>query len=136
MSAFLASIMAFVSDIARRLVNWIDLDFWELLLLFMFFMLARLLWKAHTATGNNFDIKYLLIDEGTSRVSLKKLGALLALLTSTWIVLFMTVKGSITESILGLYLFVWAGVYVTPQSIAAWRAGPPTPPAAPNSGSA
>lgn len=120
-------ILGFLNELVHKFVNWVDLDFWEGLLLIMLFMLVRLISKAHTGTDNGFDAKYFLVDEITDRVSLKKLGALLALLISSWIVLFMTVKGTMTEAILGLYLFVWAGVYVTPQSIAAWR-NPVTPP--------
>lgn len=115
------NVLGFFGDIAVRLTHWLDLDFWELLLLFMLLMLYRLLAKAHTATNNTFDVQYFLVDDITDRVSLKKLGALLALLISSWIVLFMTVKGLMTESILGLYLLCWAGVYMTPQTIAAWK---------------
>ena len=129
--------IAVTDELARGFILWARANFWEALLVFMLLMLYRLLWKAHTATGNNFDIKFLLIERETGLVSLKKLGALLALLTTTWIVLFMTVKGAMTEGILGLYMFVWAGVYVTPQAVTAWRqppvsatptqAPPPTP---------
>lgn len=121
------AITATLDQAIRNVFGWASANFWEAVLVFMLLMMSRLLWRAHTATGNNFDIKYLLIDERSERVSLKKMGALLALITSTWIVLYMTVKGSVTESILGLYLFVWAGVYVTPQTVAAWR-NPPTQP--------
>lgn len=117
----------FVEAMGKKLLA-IEIGFWELVLLFMLIMLYRLLTKAHTATDNNFDIKYLLIDDATDRVSLKKFGALVALIISSWIVLFMTVKGQMTEGILGLFLFVWAAVYVTPQTIAAWRQPPAAAP--------
>jgi len=124
----------FIGDVARKFVNWIDLDFWEIVLLFMMFMLYRLIAKAHTATGNDLDIQWLLVDEKTGRVSLKKFGALIAIVFSTWIVLFMTVKGQMTEAVLGLWLFALLGVYITPQTVTAWRQ-PPAPPAPPASGS-
>lgn len=129
------ALIAILDQAVRNVFGWASANFWEAVLVVMFFMMARLLYQAHTATGNNFDIKYLLIDERTEHVSLKKMGALLALITSTWIVLYLTVKGSVTESILGLYLFVWAGVYVTPQTVAAWR-NPPQQPQGANNGQA
>lgn len=120
--------LTIIADVCQRVLGWFGLDFWQTLLVFMLFMLYQLLARAHTATDNNFDVKYLLVDDKTDRVSLKKLGALVGLLISSWIVLFMTVKGWMTEGILGLYLFVWASVYVTPQTVAAWRNPSPAPP--------
>lgn len=63
--------------------------------------------KAHFGV-NAFDIKSTVTDEN-GRFSLSKFGQLVALLVSTWVLIYETRKGHLTEWLFAGYMAAWAG---------------------------
>ena len=59
---------------------------------------------------DQFDLRYLLVDTVTEKVSLFKLGQLVALLVSTWALIHETRANHLTEWLFGSYMIAWAGV--------------------------
>ena len=60
-------------------------------------------------SDKRFDLREVLIDGGSGRVSLYKLGQFTALLVSTWILIFETQSGRLNEWLFTMYMFAWAG---------------------------
>ncbi len=56
-----------------------------------------------------FDMRHVLIDINTQRVSLHKLGQFIALSTSTTILWYETMHGRLTEWLFTGYMMAWAG---------------------------
>lgn len=61
---------------------------------------------------DEFDLRWILVDTKTNKVSLFKLGQFLALIVSSWVLIYMTRSGKMTETIYGLYIATWSGVNV------------------------
>ena len=70
-----------------------------------------LILRLHRGKGP-FSFDYVLIDETTNRPSLFKLGALVALVATTWGFFVLTTKGTLTEWYFGAYMAAWAGARV------------------------
>jgi predicted histidine transporter YuiF (NhaC family) len=66
-----------------------------------------ILYSIHKA-NNNLNATSIIVDSATKEISLSKIGQLVALVTSTWIVFYLTVTKNITEGYLGLYIATWA----------------------------
>lgn len=118
----LDSLFAFISMIANKFVNWIDLDFWECFFIFLCVMFVRLFAAMSRDEANAVDAQDLVIDSDTGKVSIKKLGALVALATSTWWTAKMAGSGTLTIEFAGLYMLAWTGVYVGMPVTNAWAA--------------
>lgn len=73
-----------------------------------------ILWRAHRNRGNAIDLAFLLVDGDLNppRVTLAKFGGLVALLTSTWLVVYLAVAGKLDGVIFGAYLTAWAAVKI------------------------
>ena len=61
---------------------------------------------------DEFDLRWLIVDTKTHRVSLFKLGQLVALLTSTWAVIYQTRHDRLTEWMFTAFMVAWAGANV------------------------
>jgi hypothetical protein len=61
---------------------------------------------------DEFDLRWLIVDTKTHRVSLFKLGQLVALLTSTWALVYQTRHDHLTEWLFTAYMIAWAGANV------------------------
>lgn len=66
---------------------------------------------------DQFDLRYLLVDSQTNKVSLFKLGQLLALLTSTWALIYETRTGNLTEWLFLAYIATWSGANVASKIV-------------------
>jgi hypothetical protein len=66
-----------------------------------------ILWRAHKSKSNPIDFSDLLLDYD-GKLSLRKLGELIALLASTWALLWMASLKTLTEGVFGIYIIVWA----------------------------
>ena len=79
-----------------------------------------------------FDLRDLLVDENTGRVSIYKLGQLIALLLSSWGFIYLTLHDKLSESYFGLYMATWAGAHVLSQAATSFatRSDVPVPPIA------
>ena len=64
-----------------------------------------ILWQANRSKNNPIDFADILIDSG--RTSLRKLGELIALLASTWIIVALVVNDKLTPEYYGLYIGAW-----------------------------
>jgi len=67
-----------------------------------------ILYSIHKNSQNKLNATSIIIDKNTGEISLSKIGQLVALVTSTWIVFYLTVTKNITEGYLGLYIATWA----------------------------
>ena len=56
-----------------------------------------------------FDVRDLLIDKTTQRLSLYKIGQFFALMVSTWALIHETRYGRLTEWLFGAYMVAWSG---------------------------
>lgn len=66
-------------------------------------MIALILWFAHNKSNHSFNVFDYFVDE-SGKASKTGLGQLIAIFTGTWVIVNMTVAGTITEGIFGLYL--------------------------------
>ena len=71
----------------------------------LLFVALLMLW--HTNKEVDFDVKSALMREG--KFSLSKLGQLVALMTSTWVVIYQTRHGLMTEWLFTGYMLAWSG---------------------------
>jgi hypothetical protein len=58
---------------------------------------------------SRFDLKEIIVDTETNTVSLYKLGQVLALLISTWVLINETRAGRLNEFLFTMYMISWAG---------------------------
>lgn len=72
----------------------------------IFALLLLLMWHR---SPDSFDIRHLLVDSKTDRVSLMKCGQLMALLVSTWVLVRETQHDRLTEWLFTGYMVTWAG---------------------------
>jgi len=63
----------------------------------------------HWDKSTNFDIRDLLVDKRTKRLSLNKIGQFFALLVSTWVLIYETRSGRLTEWLFISYMVAWSG---------------------------
>lgn len=83
-------------------------------------LLVLVTWHVGDST---FDMRHVLIDENTRRVSLHKLGQFIALSTSTTILWYETMHGRLTEWLFTGYMMAWAGASL----IKRWLDSKPAP---------
>jgi len=76
-------------------------DTYALLVVAAIFALILFLWQR---TDDGFDLRDLIVDSVTARVSLFKIGQLVALIVSTWALVHETRRGFLTEWLFGLYM--------------------------------
>jgi hypothetical protein len=63
----------------------------------------------HLDKSSEFDVRDLLIDKRTKRLSLNKIGQFFALLVSTWVLIYETRSGRLTEWLFIAYMIAWSG---------------------------
>ena len=66
----------------------------------------------HARKNVEFDVKDIFIDGRTNRLSLAKLGQFVAMLVSTWIIIYQTRHGLLTEWLFTGYMLAWAGANI------------------------
>lgn len=72
------------------------------------------LWQRKDDT---FDLRWLLVDSKTNKVSLSKTGQLIALIVSSWALIFETRNGNLTEWLFMAYIATWSGVNVASKVV-------------------
>jgi hypothetical protein len=108
----LEAVLAFIGLAATKLINWFDLDFWECFFVFLCTMFVVLFARMDKRQDNSVDLADLLVDSDVGKVTIKKLGALVALATSTWWTAKMAGNNALTIEFAGLYILTWTGTYV------------------------
>lgn len=71
----------------------------------------------HLSKDSRLDLQYLLIDTETKQLSIFKLGQVLALFVSTWILIRETNHDRLNEWLYAGYMFAWAGVNIANRVI-------------------
>jgi hypothetical protein len=75
-------------------------------------LLALIVLWSIQAKRDNFDLRALITDPRTHQPSVHKMGELVALIVSTWLIVYLALNGKIDENYFGLYMAVWAGAQV------------------------
>ena len=78
-------------------------------------------------TDDAFDMRQLLVDTATGKVSLFKVGQLVALLTSTWAFIHETRMGHLTEWLFTAYIIAWGGMNIANKMVANRNSTPVAP---------
>ena len=78
-----------------------------ILLLGLLLLLAALLYAQRK--GDNFDLRWVLVDTTTEKVSLMKLGQFVALCVSTWVLIHEVRAGRLTEWLFFGYIATFSG---------------------------
>lgn len=92
-------------------MNFAATDALLVLLLVLVVLLALQLRRWHR-DDTRFDLRDLLTDKGSQRVSLSKFGQFMALLVSTWALVFEVTAGRLSEWLFTAYMLAWAGAQV------------------------
>ena len=74
---------------------------------FSLFLMLLVYWHIDKAT--RFDIRDLLVDKKTGRLSLYKIGQFFALIVSTWVIVRETNSDRLTEWLFIAYMAAWSG---------------------------
>jgi hypothetical protein len=87
----------------------VDLDLLVLCISAVVFLGMMINW--HTRPNNSFDLKDTFVDK-SGTLSLSKLGQMIAMLVSTWIIIYQTRHNLLTEWLFTGYMLAWAGANV------------------------
>ena len=63
----------------------------------------------HFDKATKFDVRDLMVDKETDRLSLYKIGQFFALLVSTWVLIHETRNGRLSEWLFAFYMAAWSG---------------------------
>ena len=96
-----------------NLLNQLDLD--TIVLSIATAVALMLMLKWHLDDKNNFDVRTSLMKDG--HLSLAKMGQLVALLVSTWIIIYQTRKGLLTDWLFTGYMIAWSGANLASKYI-------------------
>lgn len=94
-------------------LNSIDLD--TVVLAIGTFIGLLFLFAWHKDTASNLDIRQLLMKD--DRLNLGKVGQFAALLVSTWIIVYQTRKGMLTDWLFTGYMIAWSGANLASKFI-------------------
>lgn len=102
----------------------LNMDKLPLILVGLLIVACYLLYKAQTKP-DSFDLRDLIVDSVTGKVSLNKFGQFVALALSSWGFIYLAVDGKLTEVYFTTYMVSWAGATVLTKAL---TPTPPTPP--------
>ena len=85
----------------------------EVVFALLVILAGLLLYKASRSSAYRFNLEDLLLDRGTGKASLGKLGQLTALCVSTWLIVYLAIGGHLTEFYFGTYMTAWVAANVT-----------------------
>lgn len=86
----------------------VQLDIMAIVSFTVVIILAIIAYKAQTNLDNKFDLRDLVLDKETGKVSLSRFGQFTALVVSTWGFVTLTVNGNLTEWYYASYMMIWA----------------------------
>lgn len=84
----------------------------QLLGLFCIILLVVLMFSAQRDKKNKIDFAMLLVEPAVGNVTLAKYGGLVALIATTWIIIYLTVTGHFDATAFLWYLTAWCGVKI------------------------
>ena len=85
-------------------------------MLVVLILAAMMLWNAQKSS-NKIDFKDLILDFDVNRVSLSKLGTLIAMIVTSWIMISLTIQNQMTEAYILAFGSMWAGAGLGAQLI-------------------
>jgi hypothetical protein len=71
----------------------------------------------HLSKETDFDLRWVLVDTSTGKVSLYKVGQATALMVSTWVLVHETRAGTLSEWLFAAYMFVWTGANIANKMV-------------------
>lgn len=80
-------------------------------------LLVALVLKWHMSKDSNLDLQYLFIDTETKMFSIFKLGQVIALFVSTWVLIRETNHDRLGEWLFTAYMLAWGGVNIANRII-------------------
>lgn len=87
------------------------------------FLLAGLglfvLWRAHYSRTSPIDLAHLIVDRD-GHTSLRQASECVALLVTSWIVLWLAVSDRLNESVFGIYIVAWVLRTLAGPAMQAW----------------
>lgn len=89
-------------------------------LLVLLAIVSYLLFKAQTKK-DDFDLRDMIVDESTRKVSSTKFGTLTSLVFTTWGFTYLLLHGTLTETYYLTYVSVWAGYSGIIHGISAFK---------------
>lgn len=101
--------------------NW---DMAASILFMVAFVVTLMVWQKNGQI--KFDLKDVIIDTETGKVSIYKLGQLIAMGVSTWIMVYETRAGRLTEFLFTTYMVTWSGTNLIKKYIDAKNEAPKT----------
>lgn len=91
-----------------KAINGFNLEIWLLYIgIFVFFFI---IYKWHTDKSNVVDVRSLLMTG--DKMSLSKMGQFVAMIVSTWVIIYQTRAALLTEWLFTGYMLAWAGTGV------------------------
>ena len=91
------------------------LDIATAILLIIMIVITYMVYKWHTGK-NSLDARSLFLDD-TEKMSLGKTGQFIAMVISTWVIIYQTRAGLLTEWLFAGYMLAWAGAGVAGKMI-------------------
>ena len=82
------------------------LETWLLLIGIVMMIIQLAIWHRD---DTEFDLRHILIDSKTKRVSLMKIGQATALILSSWVLIYETRNDRLTEWLFLSFMGVWSG---------------------------
>lgn len=89
-------------------------------LLIIIAIIAFVFYKAQKAK-DNFDLRDIFVDQDTGKVTIHKFGIFVALILTSWVFVYLTIHGTLTETFYLTYLAVWTGYSGMIGGISAYR---------------
>jgi hypothetical protein len=108
-----------------EMASAVNLNTWLLIITVMVLLVVVIRW--HLDPRTRFDLRDMMVSSQSKEVSVYKVGQLIALLVSTWVIVYETREKRLTEWLFTAYMIAWGGVNMAQKWID--RDAKPAPPA-------
>jgi multisubunit Na+/H+ antiporter MnhB subunit len=99
------------------MINFNSGSFAEIVLIISFIGILILLYSWQRNKDDSFDLRDLLINPDTGKIGLFKVGQLISLAISTWIIVYQTLNSSLTDWLFTGYMVSWAGASLVNKAL-------------------
>lgn len=90
-------------------------------LVLMSVLVIGVVWSWHRNAGMSFDLSQVLVDSVTGKISIEKVGFMVALAISTWGFVTLILRDKMTEWYFTAFLSVFALARLGSQGLAVWK---------------
>ena len=98
-------------------MNFTSANLSEVVLGISFIVIIFLLVSWQRNTTDTFDLRDLLINSETGKIGLFKVGQLISLAVSTWVIIHETVNSHLTDWLFTGYMVAWAGANLVSKAL-------------------